>query len=39
MANKKNNNRTWLQNLLNRYRMIVINETTFNEELSFGFRD
>ena len=37
MANKKNNNRTWLQNLLNRYRMIVINETTFNEELSFRF--
>ena len=36
MANKKNN-RTWLQNLLNRYRMIVINETTFNEELSFRF--
>ena len=37
MANKKNNNRTWLQNLLNRYRMIVINEITFNEELSFRF--
>ena len=37
MTNKKNNNRTWLQNLLNRYRMIVINETTFNEELSFRF--
>ena len=37
MANKQNNNRTWLQNLLNRYRMIVINETTFNEELSFRF--
>ncbi len=37
MADKKNNNRTWLQNLLNRYRMIVINETTFNEELSFRF--
>ena len=37
MANKKNNNRTWLQNLLNRYRMIVINETTFNEEFSFRF--
>ena len=37
MANKKTNNRTWLQNLLNRYRMIVINETTFNEELSFRF--
>ena len=37
MANKKNNNRTRLQNLLNRYRMIVINETTFNEELSFRF--
>ena len=37
MANKKNNNRTWLQNLLNRYRMIIINETTFNEELSFRF--
>tara|TARA_B100000902_G_C27242641_1_gene880877 strand:+ start:466 stop:1341 length:876 start_codon:yes stop_codon:yes gene_type:complete len=37
MSNKKNNNRTWLQNLLNRYRMIVINETTFNEELSFRF--
>ena len=37
MANKKNNNRTWLQNLLNRYRMIVINETTFNEEVSFRF--
>jgi len=37
MVNKKNNNRTWLQNLLNRYRMIIINETTFNEELSFRF--
>ena len=37
MANKQNNNRTWLQNLLNRYRMIVINETTFNEELSIRF--
>ena len=37
MGNKKNNNRTWLQNLLNRYRMIIINETTFNEELSFRF--
>ncbi len=37
MDNKKTNNRTWLQNLLNRYRMIVINETTFNEELSFRF--
>ena len=35
MADKKNKKRLWIQNLLNQYRMIVINEKTFNEELSF----
>ena len=35
MADKKNKKRLWIQNLLNRYRMVVINEKTFNEEFSF----
>ena len=35
MADKKNNKRLWIQNLLNRYRLVVINEKTFNEEFSF----
>jgi murein DD-endopeptidase MepM/ murein hydrolase activator NlpD len=32
MAKEKNNKRLWIQNLLNRYRMVVINETTFEEK-------
>ena len=35
MADKKNKKRLWIQNLLNRYRLVVINEKTFNEEFSF----
>lgn len=35
MADKKNKKRLWIQSLLNRYRMVVINETTFKEEYSF----
>lgn len=32
MAKEKKNKRLWIQNLLNRYRMVVINETTFEEK-------
>ena len=32
MAKEKNNKRLWIQNLLNRYRMVVINETTLEEK-------
>ena len=32
MAKDKKNKRLWIQNLLNRYRMVVINETTFEEK-------
>ncbi len=32
MAEEKKNKRLWIQNLLNRYRMVVINETTFEEK-------
>lgn len=32
MAKEKKNKRLWIQNLLNRYRMAVINETTFEEK-------
>lgn len=35
MADKKNIRRQWIQNILNRYRLVVINETTFNEKYSF----
>ena len=35
MADNKHKKRLWIQNLLNRYRMVVINEKTFNEEFSF----
>ena len=35
MADKKNKKRLWIKNLLNRYRMVVINEKTFNEEFFF----
>ena len=35
MADNKHRKRLWIQNLLNRYRMVVINEKTFNEEFSF----
>ena len=31
MAEDKKKKRLWIQNLLNRYRMVVINETTFEE--------
>lgn len=31
MAKEKKKKRLWIQNLLNRYRMVVINETTFEE--------
>ena len=34
MADKNNKKRLWIQNLLNRYRLVVINEKTFNEEFS-----
>jgi murein DD-endopeptidase MepM/ murein hydrolase activator NlpD len=32
MTKEKKNKRLWIQNLLNRYRMVVINETTFEEK-------
>ena len=32
MAKEKKRKRLWIQNLLNRYRMVVINETTFEEK-------
>jgi murein DD-endopeptidase MepM/ murein hydrolase activator NlpD len=32
MAKEKKNKRLWIQNLLNRYRMVVINETTLEEK-------
>lgn len=32
MVKDKKNKRLWIQNLLNRYRMVVINETTFEEK-------
>ncbi len=32
MAKENKNKRLWIQNLLNRYRMVVINETTFEEK-------
>lgn len=32
MAEEKKKKRLWIQNLLNRYRMVVINETTFEEQ-------
>lgn len=32
MAKEKKKKRLWIQNLLNRYRMVVINETTFEEQ-------
>jgi len=35
MVDNKHKKRLWIQNLLNRYRMVVINEKTFNEEFSF----
>ena len=31
MVKEKKKKRLWVQNLLNRYRMVVINETTFEE--------
>ena len=35
MAVNKSKKKLWLQSLLSRYRIIFINETTFNEEYSF----
>ena len=35
MAKEKKKKRLWVQNLLNRYRMVVINETTFEEMFYF----
>jgi murein DD-endopeptidase MepM/ murein hydrolase activator NlpD len=32
MSKEKKNKRLWIQNLLNRYRVVVINETTFEEQ-------
>jgi murein DD-endopeptidase MepM/ murein hydrolase activator NlpD len=32
MAKEKKNKRPWIQNFLNRYRMVIINETTFEEK-------
>tara|TARA_A100001015_G_scaffold313386_1_gene420521 strand:+ start:625 stop:1500 length:876 start_codon:yes stop_codon:yes gene_type:complete len=32
MAKEEKKRRLWIQNLLNRYRMVVINETTFEEQ-------
>ena len=35
MARKKKKKRLWIQNLLNRYRVVVINQTTFEERFFF----